>query len=87
MNSLEEDALGNPVLAGKSSPAPEFSTPNWKYFSYCSPNGNRQLGAMGSGWAWNRLEEIARAEAILSAAGLETAKKLKRTFDRFDGCD
>ena len=31
MNSIEAGALGNPVLAGKSSPAPEFSTPNWKY--------------------------------------------------------
>ena len=48
MNSLEAGALGNLVLAGKSSPAPEFSTQNWKY-CYCSPNGNKPLGAVGSG--------------------------------------
>ena len=29
---------------------------------------------MGSGWAWNLLEETARAEASLSAAGLELPK-------------
>ena len=28
MNSLEAGAIGKPVLAGKGSPAPEFSTPN-----------------------------------------------------------
>ena len=42
---------------------------------------------MGSGWAWIQLEETVWAEAILSAAGLETAKKPKRAFDRFHGCD
>ena len=38
----------------------------------------------------NRLKETAGAEAIrvlLVRAGLDTAKKPKRTFDRFDGCD
>ena len=56
-------------------------------FSYFSPNGNKPLGAVGSGWAWNQHEEMAGAKAILSAAGLEMAKKQKRTFDRFDVCD
>ena len=31
MNSLEAGVLGQSVLVGKSSPAPEFSTPNRKY--------------------------------------------------------
>ena len=45
------------------------------------------LGAVGSGWAWNLHEETAGAEEILSDAGLELAKKQKRTFYRFDGYD
>ena len=39
MNSLEAGALGNQVLAGKSSPAPEFSTPNWKYSATAAQMG------------------------------------------------
>ena len=34
---------------------------------------------MGSGWAWNLHEETVGAKAILSAAGLETAKKVEET--------
>ena len=82
MNLLKADVLGNHVLEGKPHQHPKL-----EIFSHCSPNGNKQLCAVGSGWAWNRHEETAGAEAILSAAGLETAKKQKRTFDRFDGCD
>ena len=45
------------------------------------------LGGVGSGWAWNQHEETAGAKENLSDAGLETAKKQKRTFNRFDGYD
>ena len=39
MNSLEAGALGKQVLAGKSSLAPEFSTPNWKYSATAAQMG------------------------------------------------
>ena len=39
MNSLEAGALGNPVLAGKSSPAPEFSISKWKYSATAAQMG------------------------------------------------
>ena len=87
MNSLEAGALGNPVLAGKSSPAPEFSISKCKYSATAAQMGISHWALWAPGWAWNRHEETAGTEAILSAAGLETAKKPKRTFDTFDGCD
>ena len=54
------EAVERPVLAGKSYPATEFSTPNRKY----SATSAQSEYATGLGGLWNRHEQTAGTEAI-----------------------
>ena len=61
----------------------------WKRVSgsYSLPAPRRRLDVAAHESEGSAFREVipGGAEAILSDAGLETAKKPKRTFDRFDG--